>query len=81
MPVFREDAKPAIEMKKPGLAFALLFRAFSVSDPEEEELSEALGSQVTGVAAGRLCSFSQGQGCPDDWRLPVYRRQQWRAAR
>jgi hypothetical protein len=34
-------------MKKPGLAFALLFRAFSVSDPEEEELSEALGPQVT----------------------------------
>jgi len=50
VPVFSKDAKPAIQMKKPGLAFALLFRAFSVSDPEEEELSEALGSQVTELA-------------------------------
>ena len=74
MPVFKR--KPAIEMKKPGLAFALLFRAFSVSDPEEEELSEALGSQIRGVAAGRLCSFPQGVYPSDDWRMRVYRRQQ-----
>jgi hypothetical protein len=58
-------------MKKPGLAFALLFRAFSVSDPEEEELSEALGPQVTDAGEWRLCSFSQGRGCSDDWRITV----------
>jgi hypothetical protein len=67
-------------MKKPGLAFALFFRAFSVSDPEEEELSEALGTQVTDIEGGRLCSFAQGISLSDDWRPHVDARQRTRAA-
>jgi len=79
VPAFkRGDVKPAIQMKKPGLAFALLSRAFSVSDPEEEELSEALDAQVTDVAGGRLCSITQDTGRADHWRWREDGRQQRR---
>ena len=58
--------RAAVEMKKPGLAFALLAGLLCL-DPEEEE-SARHGSQVTPAQARGLCPFPQGVGAADDWR-------------
>jgi hypothetical protein len=55
----------AVQMKKPGLAFALLAGLLCL-DPEEEE-SARHGSQVTRIVATGLCSFPHPNG-PADYR-------------
>ena len=62
----RNDARAAVQKKKPGLAFAL-FSGLLCLDPEEEE-SARHGLQVTPMQARGLCSFPHRGLVADYWR-------------